>query len=138
MRLPVSILAALIIAACGNGAGAPFVVADVTVTAPRPGTSVSAAYLRIDNDGSAPVTLTRVASPQFERVEMHETITDDGIARMRPLKDVTVMPGETVRFERGGKHLMLFRPTEALSQVTLNFYSGDELLLTVTTTPGGS
>jgi len=38
---------------------------------------------------------------------------------------------ETVIFERGGKHLMLMQPVGEPRTITLNFYSGDVLLLSV-------
>jgi copper(I)-binding protein len=64
---------------------------------------------------------------------MHETVIEDGIARMREIPVLEIAAGETVVFERGGKHLMLMQPVGTPGTVTLNFYSDDVLLLSVST-----
>jgi copper(I)-binding protein len=64
-------------------------------------------------------------------VQIHETIIEDGIARMRPLPQLDVPPGGNVKLERGGKHLMLMRPTGQSDAVSLQFYDGETLLLSV-------
>lgn len=96
---------------------------------------VSAGYMTLINDSDEVVSITSVASPQFDSVEMHETIIEDGIARMRPIEALVIAPGSTVKFERGGKHLMLMQPSESIDTVTLNFYSGDLLVLSVSSAP---
>ena len=62
---------------------------------------------------------------------MHETIVEDGIARMREIPVLDIAAGETLAFERGGRHLMLMQPVGSPGTITLNFYSDDVLLLTV-------
>jgi copper(I)-binding protein len=51
---------------------------------------------------------------------------------MRPLTVLPIPPGASVHLERGGKHLMLMRPTGQSEQVELNFMSGDTILMGVT------
>jgi len=111
-----SILPALLMfmAACSGGDAPPVVVANVEVTPPRPGAGMSAGYLDITNNSREPLVITHVTSPEFGKVELHETTVEDGVARMRPLDSLVVPPGETVVLERGGKHLMLFRLQRAL------------------------
>ncbi len=128
-------VAALLLAACSPD-GPPLVVEDVVVTRPLPGSAMSAAYFRLQNRGGEAVVVTGVRSPDFARIEMHETIVEDGISRMRPLSDVRLAPGETVEFRRGGRHLMLAGPTAATGPVTLEFLAGDALLLSVSVVPG--
>ena len=125
------VLMALFVAACSSESGPPLAVSDVEVTRPMPGMSMSAGYLVLRNASSEATTITHVSSPQYGSVEMHETRIEDGVSRMRKLPEVVVEPGSNVVFERGGKHLMLMRPADDLSNVTLNFYSGDALLLSV-------
>ena len=119
------------LAACGREESAPVVVADIEITAPRPGSGMSAGYLEIRNNSKEPLAITRVESPQFGMVELHESVIEDGIARMRPLDSVDVAPGQATRLERGGKHLMLMAPVADLEQVTLNFYTDDALIVSV-------
>ena len=120
------------VAACDSDGGRPPVVAaNVLVTAPAPGMPMAAGYLDISNHSGATIRITRVSSPDYESVEMHETVVEDDVARMRAIPVLEIADGGTVVFEQGGKHLMLMRPTGTPDTITLNFYSDDVLLLSV-------
>ena len=126
--------ALLALTACAPKESPPLVATGVEITAARPGMAMRAGYMTLENNGSEPVRITHVTSPQFGAVEIHETIIEDDIARMRELDALEIAPGETARLERGGKHLMLMRPSPQAadaSEFTLNLYAGDELLLSV-------
>lgn len=109
MRSAVPILAALLaLPACDRAPAEPRVtVEDAVVVLPvlpgRPG----AAYfmLRTNND---PTRLTGVVSPRIGRIELHETVTERSVARMRPLSNPTFGPDEPLAFAAGGRHAMLF------------------------------
>ena len=60
-------------------------------------------------------------------------LLEDGVARMRKLPELVIDDGETVTFERGGKHLMLMRPVDTPDAVTLSLYSGETLVVSVET-----
>jgi copper(I)-binding protein len=126
-----ALLAAL--AGCGNHSDPPVVASNVVVTGPDAGMPMAAGYLEIGNHSGHGIRITRVASPEYGSVEMHETVVEDGIAKMRELPVLEIADGDTVVFERGGRHLMLMRPVGTPETVTLNFYSGDVLLLSVST-----
>ena len=113
---------------------APLVATEVIINAPVPGRSMSAGYLTLRNNAGTPITITRVTSPQFGSVEMHETRIEDDVSRMVALDEVTIPAGSSVSFQPGGKHLMLMRPVDALDAVTLEFYAGDDVVLTLSTT----
>ena len=121
---------AAFLAACGEPQP-PLVADEVEITRPMPGRHMSAGYLVLTNNTDEPVRITGATSPQFGKVEIHETTLEDGVARMRRLEELVVPARQSVRLERGGKHLMLMRPGDDLSNVTLNFYSDDALLLSV-------
>ncbi len=131
------VFASLCLAACERETSAPVVVLNVEITAPRPGAGMSAGYLDIRNNAAEPLVITRVESPQFRSVELHESIVEDGIARMRPLEALEIAPGQTMSLERGGKHLMLMARVADPEQVTLNFYSGELLVVSVEAGVGG-
>lgn len=124
-------LAAVALLAACSAAQPPVVATDVRISRPGGDSAMAAGYLALTNNTRNPVTITRVASPQYESVAMHETVIEDGVARMRPLGDLTLAPGETVRFEPGGKHLMLMRPRGAAGPVRLDLFAGDTLILSV-------
>ena len=96
-----------------------------------PGMKMSAGFFVITNQTNETARITRVTSPQFEAVEIHETTIADGISRMRELEALEVPGQSSVVLERGGKHLMLMRPRDLQDTVTLQFFSGELPLLTV-------
>ncbi len=77
------------------------------------GSDVMGAYFSLANEGEARVVVHGVSSSQFDRAQMHETVVNDnGQASMQPLEKVVVPAGETVDFKPGGRHVMLFAPTQ--------------------------
>jgi iron complex outermembrane receptor protein len=71
------------------------------------GVPMGVAYLSITNNGTAPEVLTGASSPAAASVQFHQTTISEGMARMRPLTEITIAPGATVKIEPGGIHLML-------------------------------
>ena len=130
-RLAATLAAMALVAGCGGDDGPPIIASDVVVTAPGAGMPMAAGYLRIGNRSGSDIRITRVSSAEYGSVEMHETVIEDGVARMRAIPALEIADGETVVFERGGKHLMLMQPDGEPQAITLNFYSGDVLLLSV-------
>lgn len=117
--------------ACDNEAKPPLVASDIVIYAALPGKSMSAGYLSLTNNTNERVSLTNVSSPEFGSVEIHETLLEDGVAKMRRISELSIPARTTVTLERGGKHLMLMRPTSAASEIKLSFHSGDTVLLSV-------
>lgn len=128
-----SLLLAFLAVSCDSGDGPSLAATDIIVTRPLPGTAMSVGYVTLENRGGSTVVVTDVDSPQFANVDMHETVIENDVSRMRMIDELRIEPGERVRFEPGGKHLMLMRPGESLQGVTLNFYAGETLLLSVST-----
>lgn len=131
-QLTLVVLSALLMLACSE-AQAPLTASDVVVTRSVPGMPMSAGYFKLTNNSGQAISISHVTSPQFASVQMHETIIKDEVARMVPLEMLILQPGETVSFEPGGKHLMLMRPADDIDSVTLTFFAGESLLLSVNT-----
>lgn len=127
-------IAALLVGACSAESGPALVATDIVVTRPMPGMGMSAAYLSLTNNSDRTVSITRVTSAQFESVELHESTIEDGVARMRAVPKLEIPAGATVTLQRGGKHLMLMRPTGTADTLVLHFYDGQDLILTVDAT----
>jgi len=89
-------------------------VTDAWVRRVPPAARMAAGYLRIHNPGPDPVTVIGADSPLFGAVEMHGTITVDGMSRMREHEQLEIPAGETLSFEPGGLHLMLMQATHAI------------------------
>jgi periplasmic copper chaperone A len=102
-----------------------FLVADKGwVRRPPPGHSHVAAYAAFTNNGSRPLRITGVQSPDFESAMLHETIYKDGQARMRHIPAIDLAPGAEFRAEPGGAHVMLNGPRhsiDATQTITLSF-----------------
>jgi copper(I)-binding protein len=87
----------------------------------------AAGYMVLRNGGTVPDRLVSAATPMATAIEMHQMSMTDGIMRMRPLPDgIELPPGQSVRLEPGGLHLMLIGPTGGLARgtrvpVTLRF-----------------
>ncbi|MCW1428440.1 copper chaperone PCu(A)C [Novosphingobium sp. JCM 18896] len=103
-------------------------VADGMLSLPvvkgRPG----AAYFAVTNGSAAAVTLAAVTIDGAAKAEMHETKG----GTMAPLGMIELKPGESVRFERGGKHVMVFDLAETVkaggtAEMTLTFAGGDKV-----------
>ena len=96
-----------------------------------------AAYLKITNNGSKKIELIEAISPVSNRVELHEHINQDGVMRMRRIKDaITIESKETITFEPAGKHIMLFNMKDKFKAganfpLTLKFKNGKHKDITV-------
>jgi copper(I)-binding protein len=85
----------------------------------------SAGYLGIENSGPKADRLVSITSPDFARVEMHDTVSEGGMKKMVKLDGVEIAAGSTLEFAPGGKHLMLFESTKPLK-------NGDSVKMTLT------
>lgn len=89
-----------------------------------PVVKVMAGYIKIHNPTSIDIVINKVTSPDFEKVEMHQTIEKDGMSRMVKQDKMMIPAGGTVLFQRGGRHLMLINPKRVLKRgekVSLKF-----------------
>jgi len=83
-------------------------ISDAFVRGLIPGRDMSAGFMSFKNTGDANITLVSASSEAAGRVELHTSIHEDGMMKMRKLDQLLVAPGETVVFAPGGHHLMLF------------------------------
>ena len=102
------------------------------VRLPPPGGN-AAAYLTIDNAGATPRRLVAARTPVAERVELHASRVEGGVARMAPVEAIAVPPGSAVTLAPRGLHLMLVRPRalrEGERVELVLVFDGDESLAT--------
>lgn len=90
-----------------NERDATLQISNARIVLPPPGMGMAAGYFEISNPGRSPLRLRSVSSAVFSSVEMHETLSENGLSQMREMKEAEVPPGGSLRFEPGGKHLML-------------------------------
>lgn len=86
------------------------------VRAAPPGAKSLAAYLVLHNGCKAAVEVVDVESLDFGMPMIHRTVEEGGVSRMRPAGKLVLAPGESLRFEPGGLHLMLMQPLRPLAE----------------------
>ncbi|HTR13915.1 MAG TPA: copper chaperone PCu(A)C [Roseiarcus sp.] len=130
-RSLLALLAASIAALTSPSLAAEFKSGDISIENPwtratPKGAEVGAGYLTVHNNGAAPEHLTG-GSADFASVEVHEMKTENGVMKMREMKDGLAIPAHgTVRLAPGGYHLMFTHLTKPLMKgekvkATLNF-----------------
>ena len=113
-RLRASLAAAglLLLAACDRSPKVS--VEDAVVTLPALRGQPGAAYFNLETN-APPERLLRVESDAAARIELHETMREDGMAGMAPLQSPAFAPDGTLSFQPGGRHAMLFGLTPGLA-----------------------
>ena len=113
MRLPTFFFAGLLglTAATAHArdykAGALDIVDPWSRATPK-GATVAGGYMKIKNTGSTPDRLIGGSSDVASKFEVHEMKMENGIAKMRPIKDgLEIKPGDTVELKPGSFHIML-------------------------------
>ena len=142
MSLKIGFLPAiLMLAACTPQPKAP--VNDAIVRLPAVAGRPGAAYFTLYG-GDKGRTLVSVASPAATRAAMHDMTMSNGMMSMAPITGGVVVPAKSdVRFQSGGKHVMLFglssslKPGDAV-QLTFRFANGETANLSAKAeAPGG-
>ena len=67
--------------------------------------------MTVHNAQTKPVSIIAIRSDAFASVEIHQTITQDGMMRMEPVPTLKIEPDSTVQLVPGGLHLMMMNPT---------------------------
>ena len=132
MNIKACAILSVLLSACVQDTGPPVSIVATKIMAPMPGSSAGVAYFTIENRSNESITVDRIESPQYNDVQMHETIIDNGVSRMRPVKSFQVGPASSVEFSPGGKHVMLMKPSTNLttgSSVTLEIHYDTGLLI---------
>lgn len=96
-----------------------------------PGQDKTVGYFDVTNDGAAPVVIIGAKAEPVRAIEIHTTIQDGDVMRMRRLTEVVVPPGETVQFKPGGNHLMLFGVRSLNETLNVELQLGDGSTKTV-------
>jgi copper(I)-binding protein len=103
-----------------------------------PGASrgTGAAYVTIQNPSAEAETIVAARSDAADRVELHETIRDGEVMRMRQVPRFEIPAGGRLEMRPGGKHLMLInllrdlKPGERVS-LTLTLGRGGQMVLEI-------
>jgi periplasmic copper chaperone A len=109
-------------------------VTDAWARPTPPALQAGAAYLSIQNRGTAADRLLSAESLIASSIEFHETSEREGVMQMRQVAFVDCPPGAVVKASPGGLHIMLLglkQPLQAGSAFFLTLKFRDAGLLTV-------
>lgn len=99
-----------------------------------PGAKIGVGFLQLRNAGAAPVRVVGASSPVAARVEMHVTMREGDVMRMRQVESFAIPAGGTFELKPGGAHLMLVdlkRPLAKGERVPLTLELGKGAMLQV-------
>lgn len=129
----VLLMVAWLLAACSGGQGIEIQDAWGRVV---PETPNGAFYMVIQNQGREADRLVRASTEVCGIVELHETVMEEGVMRMRPLEGIEVPAGGATTLQMGGLHIMCLERQPELAvgdvtPVTLVFEKAGEIVVDV-------
>lgn len=84
-------------------------------TAPK--AAAAAGYVTITNHGTVADTLTAATMDGAGHTMLHQTVRENGIAKMHHLgSGITIKPGQTVKLEPGSFHIMAMKLSQAYTE----------------------
>lgn len=110
-------------------------VSEPFARATAPSAKAGAAFLTL-SIATGEDKLLSVASPVAEKVELHNHIMEDGIARMRAVDAIPVVAGTPIALKPGGLHIMLIGLKQQLKEgdtvpLTLHFEKAGDVAVSV-------
>lgn len=141
--LAMAAVAAMGLAPSAAGAQAPSVeVRDAWSRATTTQARAGGVFLTMTTNGPGD-RLVSAASPVAEIVELHETVAEDGVMKMKAVPELAVVPGTPAVLKPGSYHIMLIGLKQPLRQgesfpVTLRFEKAAPVTVTVTVQAGGA
>ena len=132
MKSKALVLAAALLLMAGPGLAETYKAGAIQIEQPwaratPKGATIGAGYMKITNTGTEPDRLVGGSASFAGRLEVHSMTMEQGVMKMRELKDgLEIKPGETVELKPGGYHMMFVGLKEPLKQgedltVTLKF-----------------
>lgn len=114
-----------------------FVIQEAWIAEAPPVSKVMVAYMTIKNTGSTAIEIIKAESESYSSIEFHETVHEDGMARMIRHGSLKISADSKLELKRGGPHLMLFNPVKAFragDTVNINLTTKDNKNKTITVT----
>lgn len=101
--------AALTLSGCGENLGGtkPLNVVSGHIVLGATPDRPAVGYFRVQG-GPQPVQLVAVTADLAQRVEMHESVRENGVMTMKPITSADVPAKGELVFKQGGKHLMIW------------------------------
>lgn len=118
MKVATVIIATLI---SGGAMAANYKVGSLEITGPwsratPKGAPTAIGYMTIKNTGTAPDRLIGGSVDFASGFQLHSMAMENGVAKMRELKNVDIAAGQTIQFKPGGSHVMFVGLKHPLAQ----------------------
>ena len=115
-----------------NSIANDLMVSGQYVRATPPHAKNSAAFLSISNQSNKAVKLIAASSDIADRVELHSHMKEDGMMKMRQVKEVIINANSDITLQPGGYHVMFLGLKNELKEsqnvnITLYFDNGNEI-----------
>ena len=110
------------------------IIENAWIAEAPPVSKVMVAYMTVKNTGPKAIEIIRAESDLYSSIEFHETIHEDGMARMIRHDSLIISANNKLELKRGGPHLMLFNPTKRLNAgdtVNIKFTTKNNITKTV-------
>jgi copper(I)-binding protein len=130
MYFKITRIVALLCMAIGTGALAgEIVVVDPYVRMVPQGVPTTGAFMLIKNTGNTDRKLLRVDSGSAKTVELHSHINDNGVMKMRQVRELEIKAKGQTELKPGSYHVMMIDLRQALQEgekvpLTLSFDDG--------------
>ena len=113
---------------------APLTVSQSYVRETPPHAKNSAAFMQINNNSSSDIKLIAAVSEISDHVELHTHISEDGLMKMRQVKEILIAAEDKTTLQPGGYHVMfigLKNGLKADNTVTIKLYfdNGEEVIV---------
>ena len=121
----------ILLTACNQNERELFSIEGAWVREAPPNATALAGYVTIKNNTAQTQILSSAKSEQFKMVEIHRTIVENGVAKMRRQKNLPIPASGSLKLEPGSYHLMLMKPKSAIKanddvEITLCYYREDD------------
>jgi hypothetical protein len=106
----------------------PVQLRDAWVRAQPSASGMSVLYGTLANESDREWVITRVMCERVRRPEIHETVVENDVARMRRVSELRLAKDERVELRPGGLHLMLMgleAPLQPGEYLYCTFLAGD-------------
>jgi copper(I)-binding protein len=112
------------------------VVSNAWIRLMPPIASSTAAYFILENQSDKAIEIVNISTAIAKKATLHDTIVENDMATMVPLKTLKIAGGDKVVFAPGGKHLMIMGLIEKLAEnkeVSLHFKlkNAEEIIATM-------
>ena len=91
------------------------IVENAWVREAPPMSKTTAAYLQLHNHTQETVNLLKAESSQFNKVEIHNTIIENNVAKMIPIEKLEIPAGKMVELKPKALHIMLIEAKSGVS-----------------------